>query len=186
MSRLDHLVPPPLVALIVGLLMGGAAHFLEPLDLPENLRTGFALLLGSAGVAVAAAGVLTFRRLGASIDPHHVDRGEVLATVGVYRWTRNPMYLGMALVLCGYAVWLARPVDALGPMLFVAYITRFQILGEERAMRSEIRRELTRPMSARLAAGCDRSSQAPRRRFCDKKIFALGDCGDKSRRARQG
>ena len=137
MQRLEHMVPPPLVALIVALGMWGAARAYAPLDLPVTLRIGLALLVGAAGLAVAVTGFLTFRRLGANIDPLHIDRGDVLVTSGVYRFTRNPMYLGMTLVLCGYALWLARPISALGPVLFVAFITWLQILPEERAMRAK-------------------------------------------------
>ncbi len=137
MQRLEHLVPPPLVALIVGLAMWGAARVYAPLDLPLALRIALALLVGGDGVALAVTGFITFRRMGANIDPHHIDRGKVLVTSGVYRFTRNPMYLGMTLVLCGYALWLARPISALGPVLFVAFITWLQILPEERAMRAK-------------------------------------------------
>lgn len=137
MQRLEHLVPPPLVALIVGLAMWGVARAYAPLDLPVGLRIALALIVGGAGVAVAVTGFLTFRRLGANIDPLRIDRGEVFVTSGIYRTTRNPMYLGMTLALCGYALWLARPICALGPVAFVAYITWFQILPEERAMRKK-------------------------------------------------
>ena len=137
MKPLEHLVPPPLVALIVGLGMWGAARPSAPLDIPLAPRIALALLVGGGGLALVVTGFLTFRRLGANIDPLHIDRGEVLVTSGVYRFTRNPMYIGMTLVLCGYAVWLARPISALGPVLFVVYSTWFQILPEERAMRAK-------------------------------------------------
>jgi protein-S-isoprenylcysteine O-methyltransferase Ste14 len=53
---------------------------------------------------------------------------------GVYSFTRNPMYLGMASILLAWAVLLASPWALLGPALFVAYITRFQIVPEERVL----------------------------------------------------
>ncbi|MDE3177964.1 MAG: isoprenylcysteine carboxylmethyltransferase family protein [Pseudomonadota bacterium] len=137
MQRLEHLIPPPLVGLIVALAMSGAARAFAPIEAPLALRNALALVVGAAGLAIALAGVLTFRRLGANVNPHRIDRGEVLVTSGVYRFTRNPMYLGLTLFLCGYALWLARPIGALGPVAFVAYITRFQILPEERAMRAK-------------------------------------------------
>ena len=134
MRWLEHLVPPPLVALLIGLAMWAAAHFAAPLETPRALRIGLAAALALAGLGCGAAGLLAFRRAGASIDPHRIDKGEALATEGVYRYTRNPMYLGLALMLFGYAVYLIRSVDFLGPVVFLAYITRFQILPEERAM----------------------------------------------------
>jgi protein-S-isoprenylcysteine O-methyltransferase Ste14 len=137
MRRLECLIPPPLVALIVGLAMWGAARAAAPLDAPRWLTLAVALALAAAGVALAAAGVVAFRRAGADIDPHHVDRSEALATGGPYRFTRNPMYLGVTLVLCAYAIYLARPIELTGPAIFAAYLTRFQIAPEETAMRAK-------------------------------------------------
>ena len=134
MRRLEHRVPPPLVALLIAIAMGAAAFVVAPLAAPRVWRIGVAALLVAAGLACAVAGVLAFRRAGANLDPHRIDNGEVLVTEGAFRYTRNPMYLGIALVLLGYAVYLIRSVDFLGPLAFVAYITRFQILPEERAM----------------------------------------------------
>jgi protein-S-isoprenylcysteine O-methyltransferase Ste14 len=134
MRWLEHLVPPPLVALLVGVAMWATAGLAAPVEAPRALLHGVAAALAVAGLGFGAAGFLAFRRAGASIDPHRIDKGEALVTQGVYRYTRNPMYLGLALVLVGYAVYLIRPVDILGPLAFVAYITRFQIQPEERAM----------------------------------------------------
>ena len=57
-----------------------------------------------------------------------------LVTGGIYRVTRNPMYLGLALVLAAWAVFLLNPWSVLGPVVFVPYMTRFQIEPEERAL----------------------------------------------------
>jgi protein-S-isoprenylcysteine O-methyltransferase Ste14 len=77
---------------------------------------------------------MAFRRAGTTPDPVHVDRASTLVTTGVYAWTRNPMYVGLTLLLCAWACVLAAPWTAAGPPLFAAYITRFQILPEERAL----------------------------------------------------
>lgn len=55
-------------------------------------------------------------------------------TQGVYLYTRNPMYLGLALMLLGYGDYLIRPVDFLGPLTVPGHITRWQILPGEQAM----------------------------------------------------
>ena len=57
-----------------------------------------------------------------------------LVTSGVYRYTRNPMYLGMACLLLAWAVYLQNPLALLGVPLFMAYITQFQIKPEERML----------------------------------------------------
>ena len=134
MHWLEHLIPPPLVALLVGLAMWGLSRFSAPFVATFEPRLAAFVVLLALGFASSVSGFLTFRRAGANPDPHRIDRGEVLVTGGVYRWTRNPMYLGLALALCGYAIYLSRPVAILGPIAFIAFITRFQIIPEERAM----------------------------------------------------
>lgn len=57
-----------------------------------------------------------------------------LNTHGVYRVTRNPIYVGLACVLLAWAAFLAVPWVLIGPFAFVAYITRFQIVPEEHAL----------------------------------------------------
>ncbi len=71
-----------------------------------------------------------------------IDRGgrnrriyaEDLVTDGLYAHSRNPMYVGMAMLLAGWAAWLGTPWAVVGIAAFVAWITRFQIIPEERAL----------------------------------------------------
>jgi protein-S-isoprenylcysteine O-methyltransferase Ste14 len=68
------------------------------------------------------------------VNPLQPDAASSLVSGGVYRWTRNPMYLGMALVLLAWAVYLSS-IAALAVLpLFIVYINRFQIEPEERAL----------------------------------------------------
>ena len=60
-----------------------------------------------------------------------------LVTGGVFRLSRNPMYLSLLLLLVAYAVRLDAPAVWLGPIVFVAYVTRFQIHPEERALEAK-------------------------------------------------
>ncbi len=99
-----------------------------------SLRWGAALAFAAAGVALAGAGALVFRRARTTINPHTPDNSSSLVTTGVYRFTRNPMYAGIALVLAGWAVLLSSVWALLGLPIFVAYIGRFQIAPEERAL----------------------------------------------------
>jgi len=60
----------------------------------------------------------------------------VLVVSGVYKLTRNPMYLGFLLVLLGWAVFLSNVLAFLLLQAFIAYMNRFQIEPEERALAS--------------------------------------------------
>jgi protein-S-isoprenylcysteine O-methyltransferase Ste14 len=62
------------------------------------------------------------------------DKTSSLVTSGVYRFSRNPMYVGMLLILTAWAVFLAVPLTLLGPLAFFLYLKRFQIEPEERVM----------------------------------------------------
>jgi protein-S-isoprenylcysteine O-methyltransferase Ste14 len=90
--------------------------------------------LAVLGAAVALGGVLSFRRAHTTVNPLKPETSAALVSTGVYSFTRNPMYLGMALVLLAWAVYLSSAWSLLGPLLFALYITRFQIVPEERAL----------------------------------------------------
>lgn len=63
-----------------------------------------------------------------------------MVTGGVYRLTRNPMYVGLTLLLTTWAVWLAVPWTFLGPVVFALFTHCFQILPEERVMSAKFGR----------------------------------------------
>jgi protein-S-isoprenylcysteine O-methyltransferase Ste14 len=131
---LQNRVPPPLVFLVVALAMGAVAAALPSSGLhgPFTWALTVALLL-LAGLSGPPA-IRRFYRAGTTIDPVAIDRASVLVTDGVYRYSRNPMYVAMAALLGALAAFSAQPWLVLGPVAFVLYITRFQILPEERAM----------------------------------------------------
>lgn len=78
--------------------------------------------------------VVTFRRVCTSVNPFNPAAATHLVVVGVYRFTRNPIYLGDFLILIGWAIFLGIPVGLAFALLFVAYIDRFQIQPEERIL----------------------------------------------------
>lgn len=88
----------------------------------------------TAGMAVGIAGIAAFREHGTTVHPMHPEKASTVVRSGVYRFTRNPMYLGLTLMLSGWAVYLGSLAAVLVVPLFVAYMTRFQIVPEERAL----------------------------------------------------
>lgn len=131
---LELRVPPPVVGLVFGAAMWLVAEVSPSLSLVVPFRTAFCIALAAAGVAVGLLGICSFRRQRTTVNPLKPDAATALVTGGVYRVTRNPMYLGMALVLIGWAVFLG---NALAPILvlgFMLYINRYQIEPEERVL----------------------------------------------------
>lgn len=136
MNALELKIPPPLVLLIFAIAMWFAAPLTEPLHIERIVRIGIAVAFAVIGEAISATGMIQFRRAKTTINPMKAGNASSLVTGGVYRYTRNPMYLGMVLVLIGWAVFLASPITLIFVPLFVLYINRFQITPEERVLTS--------------------------------------------------
>jgi len=132
--RLELRVPPVAVVLVAGALMWVLAWALPwpGAELPG--RVLLASLVALSGVAAGVAGIIEFRRARTTVNPMTPGASSSLVERGIYRHTRNPMYLGMALVLLGWGIWLGSLVALLMLPPFSAYLTRFQIVPEERAL----------------------------------------------------
>ena len=127
-------IPPPAVALVVGLSMWWVTRYGVLEGVPLAWRIGAALVVAAVGAAFDVAGILAFRRAKTTVNPMKPEKSAALVVSGVYRITRNPMYVGMVFILLAWAVYLASPWALFGPLAFAAYITRFQIKPEERVL----------------------------------------------------
>jgi protein-S-isoprenylcysteine O-methyltransferase Ste14 len=134
MKSLELRIPPVIVMLIVGTAMWAASQAIPSLEAPLPVRAGLAITLGSIGVLVALAGVIVFRRAGTTLHPQRPEASSAVVRSGVFAYSRNPMYLGMFLVLLAWAAWLANVVSLALAFTFVAYLNRFQIAPEERVL----------------------------------------------------
>jgi protein-S-isoprenylcysteine O-methyltransferase Ste14 len=136
MSSLELKIPPPVVALFLAALMWLTTFVAPSLDLAFGFRLGVALVLVFIGQSISISGMVAFRRAKTTINPIKANAASSLVTLGVYRFTRNPMYLGLLLTLLAWAVYLSSPVAVLWIIAYVLYINRFQILPEERVLLS--------------------------------------------------
>ena len=134
MQRLETKVPPPLVALLCGALMVWIDAKTLNLALPAMLNWLLIAALVAAGIGFDFAGLYAFRRRRTTINPLHPEKSSALVSEGVYRITRNPMYVGMACFLAAWALYLDALLAWSGVSAFVAFITRFQIIPEERML----------------------------------------------------
>jgi len=131
--NLETRIPPPIVMALVAGAMWVSRLAAPGLTGVPALRV-YAMGVLVLGIACALAGVFEFRRARTTVDPLHPEKASAVVDTGIYRITRNPMYLGMLLVLVAWAIWLANPVTLVGPVLFVPYMNRFQVRPEERAL----------------------------------------------------
>jgi protein-S-isoprenylcysteine O-methyltransferase Ste14 len=134
MRPLELKIPPVVIVLLTGAAMWGTTKLWPGLRIDLPLRAVFATGLSLAGLGIAMAGVVSFRRAGTTVNPLQPAATSQLVVSGVYRRTRNPMYLGMLLLLLGWAVFLAHPLALVLAAIFVPVMNRLQILPEERSL----------------------------------------------------
>lgn len=132
---LDTRVPPPIVGALAAAAMWWVSSRGLQFDVPAALRHGLSAALVVAGAVFDVLGLKAFRASRTTVNPLSPQRASALVTSGVYRVTRNPMYVGMAFMLLAWAVHLSSGWAFLGPPAFVLYITRFQIRPEERVLK---------------------------------------------------
>ncbi|MSR08371.1 MAG: isoprenylcysteine carboxylmethyltransferase family protein [Gammaproteobacteria bacterium] len=134
MSALDTRIPPPLAGLLMGVVAWLASSAFAQTTLPFPVRLGGAIAFVVLGLALAGAGARTVSRAKTTLNPVKPETATALVTSGIYAYTRNPMYLGMAAWLLGWSAWLGTLAGLVGAPLFVLYMNRFQIGPEERAL----------------------------------------------------
>ena len=135
---LEFRIPPPVIDAGCALLMWLLARATPQWQLPLSAGWRWGLLLAglAVGGSMALAGLIAFLRARTTPNPLQPQQASTLVTDGIYRFTRNPMYLGMALALLGWACWLAHPLAFACIPLALAYLQRFQIQPEERVLRA--------------------------------------------------
>ncbi len=137
MTAVENRIPPPVVMIVTGLAMWAVSRVIPPMPVPAVFRYSLVGALVVLAVGVDALAFFSFRRVGTTINPVAIDNASALVTTGVYAFTRNPMYVGLTTLLVAFAVLLSNPWLLLGPLSFVLYTTRFQIIPEERVMQSK-------------------------------------------------
>ena len=134
MFSLDHKIPPPVIALICAAMAWLLAHLTPGFAYLVPARVPVIVLLVLIGLALDIAGLLSFRKARTTFNPLSPSRSKSIVQNGPYKFTRNPMYLGMACYLLGLCIYFGNPFTLVAVIVFVAYITRFQIVPEERIL----------------------------------------------------
>lgn len=134
MKILELKVPPVAVFLAVVLLM----YWLKEITPALLITVPFVKVVsaGFTGIAVfvAAAGIYEFRKAKTTVNPIKPESASSVVNTGVFAYTRNPMYFGLLLIIIALGLWWQHLSVILCGALFVAYMNRFQIKPEERAL----------------------------------------------------
>jgi protein-S-isoprenylcysteine O-methyltransferase Ste14 len=134
MRTLQLRIPPLLVVLLLGAAMALLARLLPAFAFALPAKVIAAAAVGAAGTTIATAGVISFRRARTTVNPLQPGAATQLVVSGLYRWSRNPMYLGMLFVLVGWALLLANAASLGCAFAFVPLMNRLQIEPEERIL----------------------------------------------------
>ena len=134
MNALELKIPPPLQVIITATAMYGVSKTLPMLKFSVTGSKWLSVGLGITGLSVAAVGVTQFKKAQTTVNPKTPENATYLLTSGIYQYTRNPMYVGLVLILLGWALYLSHILALVLLAVFISYITRFQILPEERVM----------------------------------------------------
>ena len=134
LSRLELKMSPVMMTIALALLMWFVAGRTQGFSMPAAPRISAILILFAAGAAIGLAGIWSFRKARTTVNPWRPHASSTLVVSGIYRYTRNPMYLALMLGLAGWGLWLANLWALLLGFVFVPYMNRFQIRPEERAL----------------------------------------------------
>jgi len=127
-------LPPVIVFFVFGLLM-----FLLNKFLPFGFFDFFGRLLmvkvlAGIAVGVLAIAIFQFFKTKTTVDPGNPAKVRQLVTNGLYKFSRNPMYLAMLLMLLAWGLKLGNAFNVLLASGFVYYMNRFQIIPEEQIL----------------------------------------------------
>ena len=125
-------IPPPIVTFFFGLCIYFSQEYFPEFNL--EFLTMLSYILYFAGLTVLILAVRLFKKQNTTVNPIKIENASSLVTSGIFEYSRNPMYLGMALILLGLTLMFNVIGGTLFTLLFTIYITKFQIKPEEEVM----------------------------------------------------
>ena len=129
---MNNKIPPPIVTLISGL----GIYFSRNL-FPNHhglIIDIFSVLLLISGIIIIRTAFVSFKNHQTTINPLNLTKTSSLVTTGVFKYTRNPMYLGMVFILLSITLKFNLYGGLIVILFFFYFITKFQISPEEKAM----------------------------------------------------
>lgn len=136
LSVLELKIPPPIVGILVASSMWLCMRYLPSLNFFWPWHKAFAALSASVGLAFDLAGLVGFILARTTVNPLKPEKNSLLVTSGIHKWSRNPMYVGLLLMLTGWAAYLSNAFAIVLLPIFILYMNRFQIMPEERVLAS--------------------------------------------------
>ena len=124
--------PPPLVALTFGFLINYTKNIFPKTEIKNEIIFGSFMII--TGLVIILSAIILFKKYQTTITPLNPSNATKLITGGIYKFSRNPMYLGLLLVLLCISIMLNLTGGFFLIPLFILYLNLFQIIPEENAM----------------------------------------------------
>lgn len=134
MHLLDLKIPPAVTGALTAIGMWLISHALPQFTFTFAPLKIMAVGMGIAGAVTTGLAMAAFISAHTTLNPMKPSSASSLVRSGIYRFTRNPMYLGLLFVLIGWALYLSNILALLFLPAFIFYMNRFQIEPEERAL----------------------------------------------------
>ena len=122
-------IPPPLIVLTLVISIYFSSKRIDLINIPFQLEISFFIL--SLGILIFINPVLKFIKSKTTINPIQFDETNKLVTSGIFKYSRNPMYLGMLMIIISTSIFYLNIYSMLTPFLFIFWINKFQIKREE-------------------------------------------------------
>ena len=131
---MNNKIPPPIVTLAFGLMIYFSRNIFP--DINNIILYILSLFFIILGPFILISAVRSFKAEQTTINPININNASSLVISGVFKYSRNPMYLGMVFILLALSFWFNLVGGILFTSIFIMYITKFQIIPEEAAMKS--------------------------------------------------
>ena len=122
-------IPPPLIVLVLIVSIYFSSKKIDPINIPLQLEISIFIL--SAGILIFLNPVLQFIKSKTTVNPIQFEEVNKLVTSGIFKYSRNPMYLGMLMIVLSTSIFYLNIYSILTPLLFILWINKFQIKREE-------------------------------------------------------
>lgn len=132
MNWLELKIPPPIIGMITAFIMWLLSLYVWRLESTLLSNIGIAVIV--LGVSLDVIAITGFGVKKTTINPLNPNNTHVIVDTGIYKLSRNPMYLGMAVSLLGWCFFLKSPMSIFALPIFILYLNRFQIVPEEKIL----------------------------------------------------
>jgi protein-S-isoprenylcysteine O-methyltransferase Ste14 len=129
---MSNKIPPPIVTLFFGLCIYLSRSYFP--EFSSSVLNSFSVISFVVGISVFVAAVSSFKKEKTTVNPISIEKASSLVVNGVFKYSRNPMYLGMLFILLGLTFKFNLIGGLLFTSLFMIFISKFQIKPEEAAM----------------------------------------------------